>query len=196
MARNTKPRQLVWVKMPAPVADIKYGFNSGADAGDRGILGQTPVTSDGLTGLVIGANNIKPGKATKTKPTGTESSFYAHDKRQELRSAGWTLTSPKIRTKRASKRSDLLYVTINGVKYGWSSAKATTQPADSAKLGIKAVKSTDVDVIYGCSFPKPPRAKTQIGNGSSYSIFVDPSKADALPDGWALVGNGKTVLAS
>lgn len=194
MTRNTKQRELVWVKLPTPYAAIKYGFNSGADAGDKAILGQTAVTAADVTGLVIGANNIKPGKATKLKATGSESSFYSDGTATALKAAGWKLTRPKISSYRTSSRSELLYVTINGVKYGWRSAKSSgARPAGADGLGIKSV-TTSKDVIYGCSFPKPPRATAITPDGNSFSTFVDPSKADKLPDGWSLAGSGKTAL--
>jgi hypothetical protein len=182
MARNTKERALVWVSVAA-IPALKYGFNSGADAGDRGILGQTVVNpADPLTGLVIGANNIKPAKATKLKATGSESSFCSANQIAALKAAGWTVTKGKLKTRTSSKRADALYVTINGIKYGWLSAKGTT-PVDTKSLGIKAVKPADTDIIYGSSFPKPGRASFRTDDGHTYSTFYDPSASPGA--GWS-----------
>jgi hypothetical protein len=190
MARNTKPRELVWVHGFASMPTLKYGFNSGADAGDRGALGQTLVNPNELTGLVIGANNIKPPKATKVKATGSESSFCAHDKVVSLKAAGWTVTRGKIKSRASSKRSTVYYVTINGIKYAWSAAKPSVA-VEIKSLGLKAGKPTDNDLIFGCSFPKPGRASTQVGS-STYSTFYDPSATPG--EGWS-TSSPKLTLA-
>lgn len=192
MARNTKKRKLVWVKVSKSLATVKYGFNSGADGGDRATLGQTDVGTD-ITGLIIGANNIKPGKASKVKSTGTESSFYSYDKATDLKAAGWILGRPKARNYRKTTKSTLYYVTINGVKYGWRSANSV-EAVDVTSLGLKEPTAKDLDVIYGCSFPKPPRAAQVLKSGSIYSTFVDPGKADSLAEPWFLSGSGNTAL--
>jgi hypothetical protein len=191
MARNTKPRELVWVHGFASMPTLKYGFNSGADAADKGILGQSPVNPNELTGLVIGANNIKPPKATKVKATGSESSFCGHDKVAALKAAGWTVTRGKIKSRASSKRSTVYYVTINGIKYAWSAAKTTLQGVDAKSLGLKTGKPTDGDLIFGCSFPKPGRASIKIG-ASTYSTFYDPSATPA--EGWS-TSSPKLTLA-
>jgi hypothetical protein len=182
MARNTKERLLVSVSVAA-IPTLKYGFNSGADGADRGILGQTPVDPAGsLIGLVIGANNIKPSKATKVKATGSESSFCSHTAVSALKAAGWTVTRGKLKTRASSKRSDVLYVTINGINYAWSSAKSTLK-FDSKSLGVKTAKVTDTDLIFGASFPKPGRASIRTDDGHIFSTFYDPSASPAA--GWS-----------
>lgn len=181
MARNTKERALVSVSVAA-IPNLKYGFNSGADAGDRGILGQTLVDpAAGLAGLVIGANNIKPAKATKLKATGSESSFCSHTAITALKAAGWTVTRGKLKTRTSSKRSIIYYVTINGINYAWPSAK-TTLTVDIKSLGIKAAKPSDTDLVFGASFPKPGRASFRTDDGHTYSTFYDPSATPGA--GW------------
>jgi hypothetical protein len=170
---------------------LKYGFNSGADAADRGILGQTAVDPTNLTGLVIGANNIKPPKATKMKTTGSESSFCGHDKVTDLKAAGWTVTRGRYRSRASSKRSTVYYVTVNGIKYAWSSANTVLKGIDFKSLGIKTGKPTDNDLIFGASFPKPGRASISVG-ASTYSTFYDPSATPA--EGWS-TSSPKLTLA-
>jgi hypothetical protein len=181
MARNVKERALVFVTVAA-IPTLKYGFNSGADTGDRGILGQTVINpADPLTGLVIGANNVKPPKATKLKATGSESSFCSHTAITALKAAGWTIARGKLRTKTASRLSLLYYVTINGINYGWSSTRAAKTP-DIKSLGLKVPKATDTDIIYGASFPKPGRASFRTDDGHTFSTFYDPSATPGA--GW------------
>jgi hypothetical protein len=195
MVRNYKERALVWVTPATALANVKYGFNSGADAGDRAILGQTAVSSADLVGLVIGANNIKPGKATKNKATGSESSFYSIGAASGLKAAGWKLSRPKLRTYRKTSKSNLFFVTINGIKYGWRSAKTGLASSFTpGELGITAVDAGDIDIIYGCSFPKPPHASTIGVDGNTISTFIDPSKADSLPEGWGITNSGVVAL--
>lgn len=190
MPRNTDARSLVWVKVSEVMASLKYGFRSGLESGQRANLGQTAVAATDLQNLVIGANRPKPARASRKRTTGYDGSYCSYDKIALLKQAGWSITPGKgPRLARATTLSTPVYVTINGIKYGWQSP-ASNMPVTINSIGVRNVGPTDTDIIYGCEFPKPPRMK-QINEqtGDSYSSFADPANIDNAP-GWQLVTVG------
>lgn len=184
--------------LPYTGADIAYGFLTNAVAADRTLLGHNLVTGT-VAKLVYGCNKPKPGRASK----GGTNSFYDISKANTLRAAKWRLTSPKVSRPVSSAKSKAVYVTIDGVKYGWKQPATTyTATASSrAALGIQDATAAMRDITFGVREPKPPRAKREITSGTganqtveNYSTFYDPS--NELPDGWSSAGEGRSVAAA
>lgn len=189
MPRNTNDRSLVWVKVSAALPDLKYGFQSGMDTGSRSALGQTPVT-DALynQGLVVGANAPKPSRASRKRTgSGYEGSFCSYDVIATLKQAGWSITpgKPTRKPRPANGLSKCVYVTMpGGVKYAWYSPIGQNAPT-LGTIGVRDATGSDNDLIFGSEFPKPPRYKKLLTDGSSFSSFVDPTNVDAaVSDGW------------
>lgn len=175
MARATGPRTLVWVTPSAGLLAIKYGFNTNMGTDEQAILGQTLVVRGTLlTGLVIGANNIKPSRAVKVVTANSNSSFIDHEAVTAAKAAGWKITPGKNTQRRSSARTVACYATINGVKVGHQLIELTGE-TKLATLGLVAVTANDYDIFYGCSVPKAPKAKTTYTNGTSASSVYDPS---------------------
>lgn len=197
MPRNAGERTLVFVNMANP-AGIKYGFRSGLRTGLRATFGQEVITaSTALTGLIIGANSPKPPRASKQETAGIESSFCANEKINSLKADGWTITKPK-RPGRA-KTSGLAktqYITLNGVKYAWNSPDFSEEAVgtDVSVLGVTTATASEAGLIWGASFPKPPRMVKKVGEAgfsTTVSSFVDPTKIDAgVTAGWRSAASG------
>jgi hypothetical protein len=196
MPRNFKNGVTVYVPL-ATIDGVKYVFNSRNDDADRTVLGQTALTATitDVTGFVVGCNAPKPGRATKRKGTGNESGFFDEAQRAALIAAGWRLQRGVAgRSPTASKGADFVYVTVNGVKYAWYCPRvpgATALDAMAVTMGVVKVGVND-EVVYGCSFPKPPRFKYEIPGTGTYSTFYEPS-APTVPDGVEVTG-GRTSL--
>lgn len=190
MAANSyDSRDLVWVT-PFGGSSIKYGFLTNAPAATRTACGHNAIAADYPTGLVIGANAPKPGRASKRTATGTNGSFYDIGQRATLRTDGWSLTYPKIRRGSTGANSNAVYVNLGSIKYAWRMPKTTYTKVggDRAVLGIEDATSNDTDLVWGASYPKPPKAsKVEVGaDGTNViSTFVDTSAVDSLPDGWS-----------
>lgn len=183
-------REEVWVD-PFSGSGIKYGFLTNVESARRTILGHNPVNrANPPTALVFGANRPKPGRASKKFGTENTSSFYDVGQASALRADGWSLSRAKIRRGGSSNLSTAYYVTIEGIKYAWNMPNHTANRvgADLAGLGIQQATGNDRDLVWGASYPKPPRAIAQVGN-DRISTFVDPSRIDSLPDGWASSGS-------
>jgi hypothetical protein len=205
MARNFNGSTLVFVTIDG-WDDLKYGFKSRIRESYQNDLGQTKITTANLaanlTGLVVGCNNPKPSIATKILTTGTESSYCSSDKIPTLRSKGWIIKPAKKSFFGKGSFSELKYVTINGLKYGWRGAKVETDVAALVKFvdyDVKAIGATD-KAVFGCSFPKPPRVKIPFGvvdaegnagKSGNASSFIDPSKVDEARAAGYTVSGGK-----
>lgn len=169
-------------------AGLNYGFMSRTDAANYPILGQAIINSS-TTGLVIGCNSPKPGRATKKRATGgRESGFYSNgavDKTADLKAAGWKLTTGRRRYPGNSKVSKALYVEIGGVNYAWNCTLPTDGlPAAYLEAAGAAEIPADKLVVWGCDYPKPAVIATEIAPGKVFSSFCSPAKIDTLPDGW------------
>lgn len=179
---------------PFSGSNILYGFKTNVEAKIGTEAGHKIVTTTVPEGLVIGANAPKPARGTKTRLLGrnieTVSTFIDASRRNNLPS-GWSLGRPKVRRGRQTLKTVIVYVTIRGIKYAWNLPKDTYSRIKSqmAPLGIKLATSSDKDLVYGASYPKPPRAGTTLISGGGgidhISTFVDPSKIDSLPAGWS-----------
>jgi hypothetical protein len=181
-------RRKVWV-IPFNGSPIKYGFLTNIDTAQSQQLGHGNVTGQALQGLVMGANSPKPARASRRFATGTVTSFINAGNVANALTQGWKLTK-KAQVRRGSNtaKSQTCVVTLRGVSYAWQMPKETAQKIGSlAALGIRLATPNDVDLVFGASEPKPPRATQTIGD-DTISTFYDPSTQ--LPAGWAAVAQG------
>jgi len=185
--------RLVYVGLAAPYADHKYGFRTTAKETTSTALGhQTLDATTPVTGLIFKANHPKPKRASKTFATGTESSFIAPASVASAVAAGWNVIKAKSNGRKSKSTFQIpVYVTVNGVKYAWGMRKAqkTKLGNNFAALGIKEVTGTEQDLVFGASFPKPPRVESisTSGRGANAtsinsSTFYDPSNDGTIPD--------------
>lgn len=183
--------RLVYVALEAPYADHKYGFRTIIDSSKGTVLGhQVLDASTPVNGLIFKANHPKPKRATKTFATGTSSSYIAPSAITAAIAAGWDIVKAKSNGRKSKSTFQIpVYVTINGVKYAWGMKKTQKAKlgANLATLGIKEVTGTEQDLVFGASFPKPPRVQslTLSGKGASATsvlsnTFYDPSSS--IPD--------------
>jgi hypothetical protein len=164
------------------LSTIKYGFSTKADTAEQSTLGHTLIVRGTVTtGLVIGANNIKPARASKNKlPIGT-SAFVDYEKRADAIADGWKITPGKNTQRRSTHKTKAVYATINGVKVGYQLPELIGSTTLST-LGLIEAGPTDFDIFYGCSVPKAPRARTIYSTGASGSSVYDPTVT--LPAEW------------
>ena len=112
--------------VPFTGAGISYGFLTNVAAAIGTACGHTAVNRTALpAGLVFGANAPKPGRASRRRATGVDSTFYAIGSVASLRTAGYTLTAPTIRRGRPTVASRAVFVTVDGIKYAWRMPAAT-----------------------------------------------------------------------
>jgi len=185
--------RLVYVALASPYADHKYGFRTVIDAAKGTILGhQALEVTTPITGLIFKANHPKPKRASKTFATGTESSFIAPSAIAAAIAAGWNVTKAKSNGRKSKSTFQVpVYVTVNGVKYAWGMRKTQKAKlgANFATLGIKEVTGTEQDLVFGASFPKPPRVQSIATKGTganatsiSSNTFFDPSNDGSIPE--------------
>lgn len=186
---------LVFVGMAAPYATIKYAFRTPNFATSGAVLGQTKLeATTPVQGLIFKANHPKPKKASKSLTIRTVSSFVSADKEDDAKKAGWDISRARSNGRKSNTSLQVaVYVTLAGVKYGWGIPKSrwANIKGSATALGIKLVTATDDDVVFGASFPKPPKAKGTVSAGTGknqtsarFSTFFDPSST--LPEGFSL----------
>jgi hypothetical protein len=175
--------RLVGVAMDAPYAGITYAFRTTIKETEGTVLGHTPLTaSTAVAGLIFKANSPKPKRASKTFATGTSSSFIA----PAAIAAGWDIAKAKSNGRKSNSRFQIVvYVTINNVKYAWAMKKSQLKLlADNlTALGIRKATGDETDLVFGASFPKPPRIKSITTTGAagstvsqSSNTFYDPTQ--------------------
>lgn len=196
MARNYNDRKLRWVKPSQQTGTLKYGFQSALASSRASLFGQADVAVTDLQGLVIGANNPKPAKATKKLATGYESSFCDFSKWADLEQQGYNVVAPKktIRLPRTTSLSTTMYVTINGVKYAWQMPLVVGTVGNLTAVGAKSAAAGATDLVFGASFPKPPRYQyVNTATGDRLNIFGDPSTDEATANtaGWVQTFSGR-----
>jgi hypothetical protein len=183
---------------PSTRSNFKYGFLSGADAGDQSTLGQNPVVGALAAGVMFGVNSPKPAVMRKIKATGhSVSSFVDAGSKTTAAAADWKIVKPaKARRGSGGRFTKLVYIKFKvgagtsgvNVQYAWRMpiTTYTAVGADLAALGIKDVSPTEdaFDLVYGSS-TKPPKASKLTTTGV-VSTFVDPDAT--LPAGWTLRG--------
>jgi hypothetical protein len=174
--------RLVFVELAAPYAGVKYGFRTTVKETTGTILGhQVLDASTPVTGLIFKANAPKPKRASRTTATGTESSFIAPSAQAAALAAGFDIVKAKPNGRKSKTRFQIpVYVTVNSIKYAWGmrTAQKAKLGANFAALGIKEATGAEQDLVFGASFPKPPRALSQVTSKSgttSSSTFYDPS---------------------
>lgn len=183
-------------------AALNYGFLSRIDSQYYDDLGQT-VINDTTANLVIGCNSPKPGRAKLQRigVLGSISSFYSsgsNDKTATLKAADWQLVTPKTpRSPSESSVSKSYYVNVNGLKYAFQVTylPGGTLPTDFVTAtGAQELNDND-QAVWGCSFPKPPVAKTRLSEGD-FKTFADAAKKGAAaPEGWRIKGGRYSDLA-
>lgn len=156
--RNRTPVMVQCQARPGGTTLIAYGFNSGADSGDRATLGQQDVSAGVAGGTVaFGVNRPKPARVSKRKATGTESSFVAFSAEAAAKTAGWRVVKPRrFATPKKTSKQTLVYVKTSNLNYAWMMDTADFT-AFGSELGIKEVTATD-EVVVGASSPRPASA--------------------------------------
>lgn len=176
-----------------------YGFLTNIDEAESSELGHV----NGRTGaggyidkLVIGANSPQPARYTKKVATHSVTSYCGHDKVSQAVGRGWKKAKGvEYRLARSSVRSKVVYLTIRGIKYAWRQRTEQFNKLKnySANLGIAEADSSMTDLVYGPSFPIPPKVGIIVpgeGGQDNLSTFCDPRKVDNLPEGWSLIDPG------
>jgi hypothetical protein len=136
--------------------------------------------------LLFGANSPKPRRASRRTATGIESSFIAPSAVAAAVAAGFDIVKAKPNGRKSITQLQIpVYVTVNGVKYAWGMRKAQKAKlgANFGALGIKEATGQEQDLVFGASFPKPPRARsvTTTKTGSITSeTFYDPSNENQV----------------
>ncbi|MGG6293798.1 hypothetical protein ACQ4M4_05180 [Leptolyngbya sp. AN02str] len=192
MAQNVYDTRRPVFVTPYTGAAVKYGFLTNVVAAVSTACGHTAVDeANPPAGLVFGANSPKPGRATRRRADGNDSSYYSIGSASALRTAGYSLTRPRIRRGTAGNNSFPVYVTLGGIKYAWRMPVHTylSLGADRANLGIQDASASDNDLVWGARTPKPPRGY-KVEADKVISTFIDPQKLDDLPAGWSGVDNG------
>ena len=194
--------RLVSVPLAAPYADHHYAFRTTIKQSEGTILGHVAVdASTSVAGLIFKANHPKPKRASKTFTTGTTSSFVAPSAQAAAIAAGWDIVKAKSNGKKAHSRFQVpVYVTINGVKYAWAMRKTQLLKIkdNMAALGIRLVTGTEQDLVFGASFPKPPRIRSVVTVGDSSHIsttFYDPSQ-ETIPTDFAITSAGQYTASA
>jgi hypothetical protein len=188
------PKRLVAV-VPFLGSPLKYGFSTNIDQAQSTQLGQVAVNNL-APGYIYGANAPKPARARKRFASGVVSSFISAGSVASARSQGWSVGKGHFRTGGSTPKGKVVYVTMAGVKYGWVMPNTTAQRIGGslAQLGIKIATSADKDIVFGASYPTPPKASRAIAaTGSIVSTFYDPSIS--LPAGWAGSGTQDPTTA-
>ncbi|MDX2254676.1 MAG: hypothetical protein NW214_04090 [Pseudanabaenaceae cyanobacterium bins.39] len=197
--------RLVFVALEAPYADHKYGFRTTVKESTSTTLGHQALTVDTpVAGLIFKANSPKPRRASRRTATGLESSFVAPSAIAAAVAAGFNITKARPNGRKSVSQFQIpVYVTVNNVKYAWGMRKTQkTKLGDNfAALGIKEATGAEADLVFGASFPKPPRVQsiTIQGKGDkavslSSNTFYDPSKESSLGGKFALY-SGQTTQA-
>jgi hypothetical protein len=161
-------------------------------------LGQVAVDlNQPPAGLIVGANAPKPGRASKVYTATISSGFYDIAQIPALKAADWKIVSrPFIRRGKPTKLAQAVVINHQGIKYAWMMPKETYNSIGQGNLtalGITNTDQNDKNLVWGAAFPKLPRASFIDNTGSggvnkTLSTFVDPTKVDDLPPGWAVTG--------
>lgn len=176
---------------------LNYGFVTNIDQAQSAVLGHNEIGSALPPATVFGANAPKPARATKQFVGGSVSSFIDAGAITAARAAGWRVGRARLRSGGDSNFSLTVYVTLQGIKYAWNMPRRLYNriQGDIGGLGVRVATNDDTDLVFGASYPKPPRAYQISGVGDDtdvLSTFVDPSVD--LPEGWKAVGSGVDPL--
>lgn len=198
--------RLVFVGMAAPYVDHKYGFRTTCKDSTSTALGHQPlIVTTPVQGLIFKANSPKPRRASRRTATGIESSYVAEASVVSAKQAGWDITKARPNGRKSASQFQIpVYVTVNGVKYAWGMHKTQLAKLGTNfdSLGIKKAIGTEEDLVFGASFPKPPRVRSlaTVGKGAtatsvSSTTFYDPSNEAQLGGKFALYAGQHTAAA-
>lgn len=191
-----------------PGATWFYGFHSNVSASEMTDLGIVPgITGGGYRpGLLVGVSAPKPAKLLKVSDaTGYDGSFCDAANIDTALAAGYKMVRPiQRRFGSRGKNSRTVYITVaplneagepSGVeyKYAWvlPDFSHTRISTDLTALGIQVATGSETDLVWGVNKNFKPRRAYKLftlgtGRSSQSSVFVDPSKYNNLPTGWAL----------
>jgi hypothetical protein len=201
MTRNYNPT--IWGSVPvvAGTGTIKYTFRCRAPEAELETLGITPLLASeitSVTGYAIGVNSPKPPRAKKAISGVNVSTFCDSSLISSIESEGWTVSrAKKARNIRNSASVQTYVVTINGISYAWNLPKlpaGATIPASLADMGAVPAEAGQAGLVWGASFPKPPRGTFQITIASTthnFSTYVSPTAT--LATGWAVTGGNYSL---
>lgn len=183
--------------------DFVYAFYTNIPDASRtklGIVTLAPGT-ELPNGAVMACSYPKPARASKRFTDRSTSSFVADSAIPGAKLDDWTVTRtrklPKIHLgNNTNSLVRTVYVKVNGIKYAWNCPKTSLEKITDAvltTLGIKYATADDLtELCFGATYPKPPKAKKQLGatadDLSVVSTFYDPDKP--LPAGWQIVDSG------
>ncbi len=74
----------------------------------------------------------------------------------------------------AADKSDVFYIELEGIKYGWRAPKDSYKGLDKS-LGVKKAKDKEKNIVFGAD-NKPPRVRINLDKGSPLVRFCDPDK--------------------
>lgn len=188
---------------PYQASPILYGFKTNVKAATSTACGHSDVSQAPLpANLVFGVNNPKPGRASRLNGDEYDSSFFDYTVYQALKADGWRTSKPYSKYPRSTTRSVAVYISINSagnasgpIKYAWNMQRTlfTAISAELEALGIENPGAGDLDLVFGCNSPVPPRA-TKVVGANTYTTFVSPARIDNLPAGWAAGGSSKLYI--
>lgn len=198
-------KRLVAVNVGVPVASgaskatvAAYGFMTNIGESMSSQLGHVKAKSGAnyIGRLIIGGDAPKPAKVVKKTREYTVTSYVGHDRQQQALDQGWKLAKDgRYRIARHTKKSKLVYLECRGIRYAWR--MRTEQYAKlqryAANLGLKEAAKGELDLVYGPSFPKPPKVGINVdgeGGIDSLSTFCEPQKLDNLPESFFLIDPG------
>jgi hypothetical protein len=200
MSNRYDKRSLVWV-MPYTGATVKYGFQTNMPLADGALLGHNDIEGTYPAGLVIGANQPKPPRATKLKTTGSSSSYCGSNAVAAAKAQGWSVQPGRFKIGASSARSKCVKIVTGGISYAWNmpaETYANIPAAERTALGIADATNADEDLVFGASYPRMPRVFKIIsstgGGFNRVSTFCDQTKLDSLPTGWQTLRATRTRL--
>jgi hypothetical protein len=173
---------------------VRYAFRTSktVSEGDSTVLGHQALTgADTIANLIFKAQTPKPARASRRRATGYTSSFVSATATVSAANAGWQIT-PSRRDggrRRITQFTVVVYVTLNGIKYGWNIRKSLFQKIKGSltALGVQVATPQD-DIVFGASFPKPPKVTISVPQGADIltsSSFYDPSREESLSANFA-----------
>ena len=182
---------------PIQGLSLNYGFLTNVDPSVGSALGHTDIGAAIPPATVFGANAPRPAKATRRFADGVKTSYIDVGSITSARAAGWSVGRARVRRGGQSALAIVVYVSVQGIKYAWHMPLRLYNriQADLPALGISVGTPSDTDLVFGASFPKPPRAnKVELGTDGedSLSTFVDPTVT--LPNGWSASGSDHDPL--
>lgn len=177
--------------------DFVYAFYTNIPTASRTKLGITTIAAGTAlpTGSVLACSYPKPARATKRFTDRSTSSFVANSAIPDAKLDNWNIIkSRKLPSLHLGTDTNSLvrtvYVSLKGIKYAWNPPKVTLEKIGDAALtalGIKYATADDItELCFGATYPKPPKAKKQLGTTADdmavVQTFYDPDKD--LPAGW------------